>query len=194
MSKRLIAALILIAVFVAIRVIPVYAGGGVAETMANISPLAALALCGGMLLPLGLGAALTFGAFLLSDVLINLKYGEPILNWYSLAPLVAFAAIFLGGYLLRKRRRLGVVLGASVGATLLFYLVTNTASMFYNPAYPKTFAGWWQSVTVGVPGFVPTWVFGLRSLAGNLVFAAAFYLALRPRQEQATELAPVPAA
>ena len=194
MSKRLIAALCLVAAVVAFRLLPVYAGADVAKALANISPLAALALCGAMLLPRRLAMGVTFGAFLVSDIALNLHYGQPLLNLYSAVLLLAFAAIFATGWLLRKRPSLGVVLGGAVGGTLLFYIVSNTAAMFYDPAYTKTFAGWLQAQTVGVPGFPPPPVFGLRMLMGNLVFAAAFYFAMRPVAKPQPELSPATAA
>ncbi|MFP6872871.1 MAG: DUF6580 family putative transport protein [Verrucomicrobiales bacterium] len=194
MSKRLISGIFLVLVFVAIRTLPAYAGGEVQEGLANISPMAALALCGGMFLPRRLGAGLTFGAFITSDILLNLHYHQPLLNPYSIILLFVFAVLFMGGHFLRKNRGLMVLLGAGVGGTVLFYLATNTAAFFYDPAYPKIFSGWVQANTLGVPGYPPSWVFGLRSLAGNLVFALAFYLALRPRREVAAVCAAVRAA
>ncbi len=194
MSKRLIAALFLVAAVMAFRLLPVFASEEVALALANISPLAALALCGAMLLPRPLAAGVTFGTFLASDVILNLHYGQPPLNAYSLALLVAFAAIFAGGWALRRRASLGAVLGGTVAGTLLFYLVTNTASMFYDPGYAKSLGGWWQAMTVGLPGYPSPPVFGLRSLAGNLVFGAAFFLALRPVPAARPGLAPAPAA
>ena len=53
-----------------------------AEMLANISPLAALALCGGMILPMRLGMTLTFGTFLVSDAILNIKYGFSIFTPY----------------------------------------------------------------------------------------------------------------
>ena len=194
MSKRLIAALCLVAAVVAFRLLPIYAGADVAKALANISPLAALALCGAMLLPRRLAMGITFGAFLVSDIALNLHYGQPLLNLYSAALLIAFAAIFAAGWLLRKRPSLGVVLGGAVGGGLLFYIVTNTAAMFYDPAYAKSLAGWWQAMTIGVPGFPSPPVFGLRMLLGNVVFAAAFYFAMRPVAQPQRELTPATAA
>ena len=194
MSRRFIISIFLVLVFVAIRTLPVYAGGEVQEGLANISPMAALALCGGMFLPRRLGIGLTFGAFIISDILINLHYHQPLLNPYSIILLFVFAGLFMAGHFLRKSGRLMVLLGASVGGTVLFYLVTNTAAFFYDPAYPKIFSGWVQANSFGVPGYPPAWAFGLRSLAGNLAFAVAFYLALLPRHEDAAVPATVRAA
>ncbi len=180
MSKQLIAALALATSVVVYRLLPTFAGSGVAETLANISPLLALALCGGMLMPRRLAAGVTFGAFAISDVALNLFYQQPIFNRHSGLLLLVFAIVFGAGWLLRGRSSLQVALLGGLGGTLLFYLLTNSASFLFNPAYAKSVGGWWQAMSIGVPGLPPTWSFGLRSLAGNLVFCAAFYLALRP--------------
>ncbi len=184
MLWRLIISLFLIFIFVAIRTVPVYAGEEAARTLANLSPMAALALCGGMFLPRRLGVGLTFGAFIMSDVLLNLYYQHPLINAYSIILLLAFATLFAVGHFLGNRAGPMAVLGAGVGGTLFFYLLTNTAAYFYDPAYSRGVSGWVQALTTGRPGFPPTWVFGLRSLAGNLVFALAFYMVLRPQVEK----------
>ena len=191
-SKHLVAALFLVAAVVAFRLLPIYGSDHLVSAMANFAPLAALALCGGMFLPHKLAAGVTFGAFLISDVALNLHYGQPVLNLYSLVLLLAFAAIFFGGWALRKRPSLGTAIGGTLAGVALFYIVTNTAAFFYDPGYAKTFAGWLQALSVGLPGLPPTWVFGLRALAGNLVFALAFYLAVRPAAAK-TQLAPTTA-
>ena len=193
MLRRLLISLLLIFIFVAIRTLPAYAGDGVAEALANLSPMAALALCGGMFFPRYVGAGLIFGAFITSDILLNLHYQQALLNPYSIILLLVFSILFLGGHFLRNQKTAPVLLGASVGGTLLFYFSTNTVAYFYDPAYPSGFSGWIQAVTIGIPGLPPTWVFGLRSLASNLVFALAFYMVLRPRPEQAAVCAAAPA-
>ena len=194
MSRRFISSIFLVLVFVVIRTLPVYAGGEIQEALANISPMAALALCGGMFLPWRLGAGLTFGAFITSDILINLHYHQPLFNSHSIILLLVFAGLFMGGHFLLKSRGAMELLGASVVGTVLFYLLGNTVAFYYDPAYPKGFSGWIQANTLGVPGYPPAWAFGLRSLAGNLVFAVAFYFALRPRRDAAAVSAPLRAA
>ena len=74
---------------------------------------------------------------------------------------------------LRFRR---VILPAMLGSSLLFYIVTNTASWLTltEPSYAKTAAGWIQALTTGLPGYAPTWTFLLKSLVSDLLFAALF--------------------
>ncbi|MCP5106919.1 MAG: hypothetical protein GY950_26275, partial [bacterium] len=155
MVWRSVISILLISIFVAIRTLPAYAGNGTAEALANISPMASLALCGGMFFPRHLGAGLTFGAFIISDILLNLHYNQPLVNPYSIILLLVFSLLFMGGHFLRNRRTALVLLGAGIGGTLLFYLVTNTAAYFYATAYERGFSGWLQALTVGLPGYPP---------------------------------------
>ncbi|MDB4738094.1 hypothetical protein OAF75_04580, partial [Verrucomicrobiales bacterium] len=141
MFKHISLILLVLVLFIVVRVVPAYFGQPTAEAFANISPLAALALCGGMMLPTRIAFILTFGTFIISDVLLNLKYGQPILNYYSLFLLVLFAAIFGCGYLLRKHRRINVLLGSTIASSFLFYILLNSVSFFMDPHYAKNITG-----------------------------------------------------
>ena len=70
------------------------------------------------------------------------------------------------------------VLGVVAANSLLFYVVTNSVSWFTEPAYAKTSAGWVQALTVGVPGYPPTWTFLRNSLVSDLLFAGVFLAAM----------------
>jgi hypothetical protein len=41
-------------------------------------------------------------------------------------------------------------------------------------AYARTAAGWWQAMTVGLPGFPPTLLFFRNSLVSDLLFTGLF--------------------
>ncbi len=47
-----------------------------------------------------------------------------------------------------------------------------------SPGYPATLAGWWQANTVGLPDYVPTWVFLRNGMAGDLFFVLLLLLVL----------------
>jgi len=146
----------------------------------NFSAAHALLFCAAFWLPGWMGWVLPLATIIVTDVLLNLfHYNEPALaselisNWMILALFVVLAKW------LAKRRSYGrVFLGTLLGA-LLFYLVSNTVSWMVNPAYAKTIAGWVQALTVGLPGFPPTWVFGLKSLLGTGLFTGLFAGAMK---------------
>ena len=187
MIKRILLIFLVLALFVVVRVVPTYLDQSSAEIFANISPLAALALCGGMMLPSRTAFILTFGTFSISDIMLNLKYGQPIINHYSLFLLVFLAAIFTCGYLLRKHRKISVLLVSTIASSFLFYLLLNSVSFFMDPHYTKNITGWFQANTTGVPGYPPAWLFGLRILMGNSIFALVFYFALSSKSDTLVE-------
>jgi hypothetical protein len=77
--------------------------------------------------------------------------------------------------MIRERRGgLLAILGGTLVASVLFYLITNTGSWLGLAAYPQNFAGWIQSLTIGLPGYPPTWTFFRNSLVSDLLFAAFF--------------------
>jgi len=138
----------------------------------NFSPVTAVAVCGAFLLPGALGWILPLGALMVSDLLLAMVLGYPALSsaqlvvWGTILALVGFARLVArGGFSLV--RYFASVLGGGV----VFYLVTNTASWIANPAYPRGLGGLWMSLTTGLPGFPPTWMFFRNSLVSDFLFA-----------------------
>ena len=146
----------------------------------NFSAAHALLFCAAFWLPGWMGWVLPLATIIVTDILLNLfAYNMPVMvpelisNWMILALFVVLAKW------LAKRRSFGrVFLGTLLGA-LLFYLVSNTVSWLVNPVYVKTIAGWIQALTVGLPGFPPTWWFGLKSLLGTGLFTGLFMGAMK---------------
>ena len=146
----------------------------------NFSAAHALLFCAAFWLPGWIGWVLPMATIIVTDVLLNLFfYAEPVMvpelisNWMILGLFVILAK-----WLARRRSYGRVFLGTLLGA-LLFYLVSNTVSWLVNPAYVKTISGWVQALTVGLPGFPPTWVFGLKSLLGTGLFTGLFAGAMK---------------
>ena len=144
------------------------------EVLPNFSPLMASALCGALFLPGLIGLVMPVAALAISDVVLNLHYGAPLLSSQLLWTLPGYLVAVAIGWSLRGRAGLIPVLGGTLAASVFFYVVTNTGSWFGLTAYPQTFAGWVQALTVGLPGYPPTWTFFRNSLAGDLLFAALF--------------------
>ena len=82
---------------------------------------------------------------------------------------------------------LGSLLGVA-GCSLVFYLITNTVSWISATAYAKTLSGWFQALTTGEPGYLPTWYFLRNSLVSDLGFSllllAAYNTEAAFRQQQ----------
>ncbi len=146
----------------------------------NFSAAHALLFCAAFWLPGWMGWVLPLATIIVTDVLLNLfHYSMPVMvpelvvNWMILALFVVLAK-----WLARRRSYGRVFLGTLIGA-LLFYLVSNTVSWLVNPVYAKSIAGWVQALTVGLPGFPPTWLFGLKSLLGTGLFTGLFAGAMK---------------
>lgn len=146
----------------------------------NFSAAHALLFCAAFWLPGWMGWVLPLATIIVTDILLNVfAYDVTVLdprlvtNWMILALFVILAK-----WLARRRSYGRVFLGTLFGA-LLFYLVSNSVSWMVNPAYAKTIAGWVQALTVGLPGFPPTWVFGLKTLLGTGLFTGLFAGAMK---------------
>jgi len=92
----------------------------------NFSPMAALAFCGGLLLPGALEWELPLAVLFLSDLALSLMLEFPLFS-------VAQANVWI---------------------------------------YPCDLQGLWMSLTMGVPGFPPTWTFSRNSLIADVIFAS----------------------
>ena len=146
----------------------------------NFSAAHALLFCAAFWLPGWMGWVLPLATIIVTDILLNVfAYDVTVLdprlvtNWMILALFVVLAK-----WLARRRSYGRVFLGTLFGA-LLFYLVSNSVSWMVNPAYAKTIAGWGQALTVGLPGFPPTWMFGLKTLLGTGLFTGLFAGAMK---------------
>ena len=143
----------------------------------NFSPLMAAALCGAVFLPGWLGLALPMASLLVSDALLNLHYGAPVVSAQLLWTLPCYLVAVGLGWMLRGRSPgLLPVLGGTFAASVLFYLITNTGAWLGLSDYPQTVAGWMQALTTGLPGYPPTWHFFRNALIGDLLFASVLVL------------------
>lgn len=140
----------------------------------NFAPLAALALCGSLYLPRPWSWAGPLLALLISDIFLNLHYGVEGVTGTTLAAGGAYLLISAMGVQLARRPSAWWWLGGSLGASLLFYFVTNTAAWWGLLAYDKSWAGWIQALTTGLPGYPPTWTFLRASVISDLLFTVLF--------------------
>ena len=189
-------AIILLAAIILFRVAPWLGGSDTVSAISGVSPLMAFALCSGVFLPKKWALWFPVAAVLVTHVVINVIAGQPVIHWYAVLTIAAVAVVAAAGVVVKKKASLAVLLGTSLLSTVLFHLVSNTVSFFIDPGYAKTLAGWWQCQTIGLPGFLPTWVFTLRQIGGDLAFTALFYAAFRqslPQPGTVSAVAPVAA-
>ncbi|HFA51224.1 MAG TPA: hypothetical protein ENJ95_19605 [Bacteroidetes bacterium] len=145
---------------------------GVEETF-NFSPLAAVALFGGayfmdkkksFLFPL---LALWISNLILDNVFLSQYYDGFVLfqNW---GVYLAIAAIVGLAFFVLKKVTLLRVVGASLGASVLFFLVTNFVVWMQGTMYPMTFSGLGECFTAAIPFFRNT-------LMGDMVFSLLLF-------------------
>ena len=151
---------------------------GSATWLSNFAPFAAIALCGAVFFSPKYKLSVPLLALFLSDIVLNLYYSAPLLH-----PLIVgryFALVIVGGLglLVQRRRSLEILLPASAGGSVIFYLITNAFSWLSDPGYAKSLGGLVQALTVGLPAYsaTPTWMFFRNSLLSDLVFTGLFVL------------------
>jgi hypothetical protein len=178
----MIAGVILLVAAALYRLLPVFLGYTTVQPdwFINVSPMAALILCGAAILPKRIALIVPFAALLGTDLILNAHYGFPLLNIEFVGKTLAFALIAAFGWQMRSHARTSLLIPAAIGGSLFFYLVTNTASWLSDPAYVKSAAGWTQAMTTGLPQFPPTWMFYRNTFVSDIVFTLLFLICVRP--------------
>ena len=131
---------------------------------ANVTPVAALALFGGSMLPAGWAVALPLATLVASDVAIGLHHVIAF-TWLS------FAATGLLGRWIARRPAAGRIVAASLIASVGFFLVTNFGVWWLGDGgrmYPRTLEGLWTCYVAAVPFF-------RNSLIGDLAYTAGLF-------------------
>lgn len=181
----MIAAAVLVLLAIVYRVVLGIAGSAHLDWLHNFSPLAAIALCGAIYFPRRVAIVAPLLALFVSDLILNAHYAAPLFTLEILPRYLALGMIAGFGWLLRDNPRPLFVLSTSLGASVLFFIVTNTGSWLVEPAYAKTAAGWTQALTTGLPGFPTTLVFFRNTVISDLLFTGLFLLCIAregPRQ------------
>ena len=144
----------------------------------NFTPIGAMALFGAACFgrtPLSVLAPLA--TLWISDLILNnliLKpqfpqyYPEGFIWITSAWIYVAFLMITALGWLLLSKISIGRLLGASLSASLIFFLVTNFSVWLGSSVYPQNTAGLLTCYIAGIPFFWNT-------LAGDLTYTAIMF-------------------
>ena len=140
----------------------------------NFTAVGAIALFGAAYLKdKRLALIVPFIALWISDVIINHLilpgFYTGINAWFgNVFTYLGFVLITFLGFGLLKRVNIGTVLGSSVLASIIFFLVSNFGVWLGSVAFPKSIGGLMMAYTAGIPFFWNT-------LAGNLVFCILLF-------------------
>ncbi len=168
-----------IALFVAIVLLRILVAAYAPESWAGFSPLVAVVLCLSIILIRPVMWLVPAAAYLVSDVFISTQlYGSAPSTVFLVVNVAFMFLLVCGGRAMGdKLKRFAPALFATAGGVVLAYLLLNTLSWIGNPGYAKSIAGWWQSQTIGLPGFPASLTFLRNGLIGNLTFTACFVAA-----------------
>jgi hypothetical protein len=130
---------------------------------ANVTPIAAIALFGGVYLKRRYAFFLPLAALIVSDAAIGFDSVGSRLTVYG-----SFLLIGLVGLAVRKKKNVATVIGGSIGGSIVFYLITNFA-FFYTPTmYPHNLNGVVSSYYNALPFFRNT-------LLGDLFYTGLLF-------------------
>ena len=138
----------------------------------NFTPVAAMALFGGAYLGRKhLAFLIPFAAMFLSDLVLGFHRDM----W---AVYIAFGLTVMIGTLIRRNPSFLSVVSASVGSSVIFFLLTNFAAWLASPIYPQTFGGLMQSYVAGLAFFNNGSIgisFFINEIAGALFYNGIFF-------------------
>jgi len=156
----------------------------------NFSAVYALFFCAGVFLSGALAWWLPLVTLLVTDVALNCYYQSLGFEVWTAGKLVflagnygAYVALIWLGRRFKPRASFAALLGGGVLGALLFYLITNTASWFFNPfgnpEYTRDFVGWLTALTKGTGGWPQTWEFFRNTLLSGGLFTGLFVGAMK---------------
>jgi hypothetical protein len=131
--------------------------------MANFTPIAAIALFGGVYLKRSHALVLPLAALVFSDIVIGFDSLESRLTVYG-----SFLLIGLIGLAIRQKKSFVTVAAGSIGGSILFYLITNFAYFYVPVMYPHNLSGVASSYYNALPFFRNT-------LLGDLFYTGLLF-------------------
>jgi hypothetical protein len=153
----------------------------------NFSAAYAFAFCAGVYFSKRLSWWLPLLVLFATDIALNFYYQHkyPDDNVWSAANVAnlafnyaAYAVWMFLGRRFKPQSSFAALLGGGILGAILFYLITNTASWFFNPfqnpEYAKSFAGWILALTKGINGWPTTLEFFRNTLLSGGIFTALF--------------------
>lgn len=160
MNRRLITLSAIIALTALSRLLP---------HLPNVTPIAAMALFGGVYLRnRRVAFFLPIAAMFVSDVVLGFTvYGTVLLKSQPVVYLCMLMTVVIGRFVWDKRSILKIA-SAIFASAVMFYVVTNFAVWAFDALYPKTWSGLIACYTAAIPFF-------RNSLIGDLAFAVVLF-------------------
>jgi hypothetical protein len=175
----------------------------------NFSAAYALVFCAGIYFTGRMAWWLPLSTLLVTDFFLNLHYSRlgwdvfalPVLK-YQLFNYAAYVFLIWFGRRFNPRSSFMTLFTGGILGALAFYLITNTASWFFNPfgnpEYVKTLNGWLLALTRGTANWPQTWEFFRNTLMSGGLFTGLFVGAMKltepeSAREKNTEEAPAEA-
>jgi hypothetical protein len=153
-NLNLFLALVFLGIGIGFRLVP---------HLPNFTPIAAIALFGGVYFQKKLALILPLVALFFSDWLIGFYEPSLMVMVYG-----SFFLTVLLGFWLKQNKKWYTVGGAAVGSAVLFFIITNFAVWAFTPWYAKSLSGLVQCYIMAVPFFRNT-------LLGNLFYVPLFF-------------------
>jgi len=147
-------ALLLILIGIILRIIP---------HAPNFTPIAAIALFGGVYFSRKIALFLPLGAMFISDIFIGFYQAPVMVSVYG-----SFILSVVLGFWLKNHKGWYTVGGSAILSSVLFFLITNFAVWAFAPWYARTFSGIIQCYLMALPFFRST-------LLGDLFYTAVFF-------------------
>lgn len=150
--KKLINPLLIIAIAVGLRLLP---------HLPNIAPIGAMALFGGAYLNKKYALIIPLIAMFISDIFLG--FHSTMLYVYGSFLLIGFMGIWLS-----QRKSIGIIAGASLVSSLVFFIITNFGVWISGGLYPKTLSGLIECYVYALPFFRNT-------ILGDLFYVGIFF-------------------
>lgn len=128
---------------------------------ANIAPITAMALFGGVYLNKKYALVVPLAAMIVSDF---------FLGFHSTIPFVYMSFLLIGiiGVFIKKFKSVKTILVASFVSSLLFFVITNFGVWIAGSMYPHTFSGFIQCYYLALPFFRNT-------VLGDFLYTGLFF-------------------
>ena len=159
MSKKLSVAISFILVLIGV-------GARLLPHAPNITPLTAIALFAATYLGMRYAGMVLLATMVTSDLWIGTYNPGVMASVYGSLMIAS-----LIGLLVKKRVNILSAGAGALGASIIFFVITNAAVWAFTPLYPHTFAGLMQSYAMAIPFFK-------NSLAGDLGYTAVLFGAM----------------